>query len=170
MQLDPNRIAVEYYFGDLQYWKMPGIAADGLEQGFDGPTLRKLAGLTNPVASDISSSDIDSAFREMGVDAPISEADAQLALAHESARSAIDGQWNVFDAATHIRIHLCHLSEPPEALRKIVNLSKNAQSAPRAEWAQIDAALKEAFAEFLAKRGPSTTADPSLRSGMTTPG
>ena len=35
--------------------------------------LRKLAGLTNVVASDLIPADVDAAFREMGIDAPISK-------------------------------------------------------------------------------------------------
>jgi hypothetical protein len=34
IMIDPKRIAVEYYFGELQYWKLPSIAATALEEGF----------------------------------------------------------------------------------------------------------------------------------------
>jgi hypothetical protein len=74
--LNPRKLALLYYFGDLDYWKIPGIAADALVGGFDGVALRKLAGLTNVVASDLISADIDAAFKEMGVEAPISKDDA----------------------------------------------------------------------------------------------
>jgi hypothetical protein len=47
MSFDPGEIAVLYYFGDLHYWKMPEIAVDALEQGYDGRALRNLAGLVN---------------------------------------------------------------------------------------------------------------------------
>jgi hypothetical protein len=33
MHFNPEKIAVEYYFGDLQYWKLPQIALAALEQG-----------------------------------------------------------------------------------------------------------------------------------------
>ena len=42
MNFDPNEIAIQYYFGKLDSWKLPGIAADALEFGYDGSTLRKL--------------------------------------------------------------------------------------------------------------------------------
>jgi hypothetical protein len=74
--LNPKRIAIEYYFGDLQYWKLPKIAVTALELGYDGRALRVLAGLSNPTFAEINPSEIDSAFREMGVDAPISKQDA----------------------------------------------------------------------------------------------
>jgi hypothetical protein len=34
-QFDPNKLAVLYYFGDLNYWQLPAISADALEHGFD---------------------------------------------------------------------------------------------------------------------------------------
>jgi hypothetical protein len=70
VKFDPYNLAVLYYFGDLSYWQLAAIAADALEHEFDGRFLRRLAGLVNPVASDIRPEEIDSAFREMGVDAP----------------------------------------------------------------------------------------------------
>jgi hypothetical protein len=30
VNFDPNAIAIQYYFGDLQYWKLPGICIDAL--------------------------------------------------------------------------------------------------------------------------------------------
>jgi hypothetical protein len=156
MSIDPRRIAVEYYFGDLQYWKLPGIAANALEEGYDGPALRKLAGLATLSikdirAEDVDPSDIDSAFREMGVAAPISEREAQLTLARECAVNALEGKQSPFDAATHLRIHICHLSEPPEQLSRIVELSNAAWHAPRDEWSRIEADLLHAFSDFLAR-------------------
>ena len=99
--LNPRKLAILYYFGDLDYWKLPEIAVEALAGGFDGVALRKLAGLTNVsakglISSDITSSDINAAFKEMGVDAPISKDDARLALATECVKKAIDGESNVF--------------------------------------------------------------------------
>jgi hypothetical protein len=150
--IDPYRIAVLYYFGDLSYWKMPMIAADALEQGYDGASLRRLAGLTKPVASDIRPEEIDSAFREMGVAAPLAKDDARLVLAADSVTKALQGDSNVFDAATHIRIHLCELAEPPQELRRIVSLSQQAKRAPRSAWEQLETELRDAMADFLHSR------------------
>jgi hypothetical protein len=75
--------------------------------GYDGAALRKLAGLDDVVENDLPAGEIDSAFREMGVAAPISKAEAALILATEAVKSVITGDGNVFDVATHIRIHLC---------------------------------------------------------------
>ena len=123
---DPHSLAVLYYFGDLGYWKLPRMAADALEHGFDGQALRRLAGIIDRVESEIQTAEVDSAFREMGVNAPISKAEARLTLAAESARNAVTGWSNVFNEATHIRIHLCEVGETPAELRNIPNLSKQA--------------------------------------------
>ena len=156
MRIDPKRVALEYYFGDLSYWKLPGIAADALEEGYDGPALRKLAGMSSLSTGELraesfQSDDVDSAFREMGVDAPIARQEAQLSLAADSAKMALDGQSSVFDEAAHIRIHLCRMSDPPEELRRIVSLSEVASKAPRAKWGRMEGDLKDAFAELLAR-------------------
>jgi hypothetical protein len=154
MLLDREQLAVQYYFGDLQYWKLPRIAADALEEGLDGPGLRALAGLASLSrrdirAEDIRANEIDSAFCEMGISAPIAKDQARLILATESAQKALHGQSNVFDEATYVRIHLCKLSEPPQCLMRIVSLSKEARNAPRSQWDRIEADLKDAFANFL---------------------
>ena len=149
MRFDPKKLAVEYYFGDLQYWKLPRMATEALVEGYDGPALRSLAGLTNPVAGDILDQAVDSSFREMGVDAPIAKDDARLILAVESAQKVLDGKSNVFEEATHVRIHLCELADPPDALRIVVNLSKEANAAPRSQWSRLESDLKEAFRGFL---------------------
>jgi hypothetical protein len=160
MSLNPKKIAIDFYFGDLQYWKIPGIAAKALGEGYDGPALRRLAGfaaLTRKAirAEDFPENEIDSASREMGIDAPISERAAQMALAEECAAKAVDGQLSVFDAATYIRIHLCHLSEPPVILRNIVCLSKSARNARQSAWSSIETDLKAAFQDFLLCREAS---------------
>jgi hypothetical protein len=104
MSVDSEQLAVLYYFGDLQYWKLPQIAADALEEGYDGPALRSLAGLASLSrhdiqVEDIRANEIDSAFCEMGVTAPITKDQARLVMATESAQKALHGQSNVFDEA-----------------------------------------------------------------------
>jgi len=149
MRIDPKRLAIDYYFGDLQYWKLHNIATAALEDGHDGPALRRLAGLVNPVASDIQDSEVDTAFREMGVDAPIPKNEARLTLAFESAHKALNGDSNVFDQATYVRIHLCELRDPPDDLKRVVDLSKEAQNAARSQWNRLEIELESAFRDFL---------------------
>lgn len=138
MGFDPKKIAVDYYFGNFQYWKLPKLAADALSEGYDGAALRHIAGLSNPVAGDIRTEEIDSAFREMGVEAPISKDEARMSLAAECARAALSGRSNVSDGATHIRIRLCEISDPPEPLKRIVTLSREAETASRFNWSRLE--------------------------------
>jgi len=153
VRFDPYKLAVLYYFGDLGYWQLPAVSADALEHGFDGRFLRRLAGLTNPVASDIRPEEIDSAFREMGVDAPIQKDKAQLALATEAPRRAMSGESNLFNEATHIRIHICELRNAPAELKPIIELSAESEHAPRWKWKQLEQDLRGAMADFLRNRG-----------------
>jgi hypothetical protein len=152
VKFDPYNLAVQYYFGDLQYWRIPAICIEALERKFDGRFLRRLAGLVNPVASDIRPEEIDSAFREMGVDAPIPRDQARLALAAESARRAISGESNVFNEATHIRIHICEWHEAPPELQPIVDISEQSEHAPSWKWNNLEKQLRNAMAQFLGTR------------------
>jgi hypothetical protein len=152
VNFDPDALAVQYYFGDLQYWKLPGICIEALEHGFDGRALRRLSGLVNPVQSDIRQEEIDSAFRDMGVNAPIPKEEARLVLATDAAKRALAGESNVFDEATHIRIHICELREAPPELQPIVALSKESKNASRLKWNQLEQQLRDAMSKFLTTR------------------
>jgi hypothetical protein len=149
VRFDPQKLAVLYYFGGLSYWQLPAISMDALERGFDGPALRRLAGLIKPVESDIRPEMIASAFREMGVAAPIPKDEARLTLAVEAARRAISGESNVFDEATHIQIYLCDWNDAPPELSPIVALSKESKCAPRRKWKKFEQDLRKAMSDFL---------------------
>ena len=142
---DPKAIAVQYYFGDLQYWKLPSICIEALEHGFDGRALRRLSGLVNPVRRDIRQEEIDSAFREMGVNAPIPKDEARLVLATGAAKRALAGETNLFNEATHIRIHLCEWHKAPTELQPIVALSEKAEHAPSGQGEQLEKQLRDAM-------------------------
>ena len=150
MKLRPRQLAKEYYFGDLQYWKLPKIAADALEEGHDGPALRILAGLTVVVEAEMDFRQIDAAFREMGVaDAPITRDQARLFLTARLAEGVRTGTWNAFDAAAHLRIHLCSLEDPPNELQELWTLAQEARNAPRRRWNDLETMLHQAFSDFL---------------------
>lgn len=150
---DPRAMAVQYYFGDLSYWQLPDICVRALEQGFDGSALRIIAGLVARgrllAKTDISTAEIDSAFREMGVNAPIPKDEARLVLATNAVRRALSGESNVFDEATHIRIHLCHWHDVPLMLKPIVDLSTESEHAPKQKWDEMEGRLRVAMSSFL---------------------
>jgi hypothetical protein len=121
---DPKMIAARWYFGEFMHEDMPKIAVEALEHEYDGPMLRRLAGLIKPTASDIPVREIDGAFREMGIRAPLSKPEAQLILAAETAKAVLSGAQDPFDAATHIRIYICSFEAQPPELAPIVKLSE----------------------------------------------
>ena len=153
---DPQAIALRYYFGDLSYWQLPEVCVQALERGFDGRALRIIAGLVNRgrllTQADVRQDEIDSAFRDMGVNAPIPKDEARLVLATETARRGLSSEWNVFDAATHIRIHICELRQAPPELQPIVALSQDSKLAPRWKWGHLESQLRTAMTEFLRTR------------------
>lgn len=151
-QFDPASLAIHYYFGDLGYESLPKIAADALERGFDGKSLRNLAGLQNAVQADIAATEIDAAFRELGVAAPIPRSEAQLALAIECARDALNGKINIFDAATHIRIFICELKDNVPYLSGICGLSKKAKTISANHWPALEQQLVASFSELVILR------------------
>jgi hypothetical protein len=150
---DPHAMAVEYYFGDLSYWQLPEICVQALEHDFDGRALRVIAGLVDRgrllTETDIRPDEIDSAFREMGVNAPIPKDEARLVLATKAVRRALSGESNMFNEATHIRIHLCHWDEVPLELQPIVALSAESEHAGRWKWNLLEERLREAMSNFL---------------------
>jgi hypothetical protein len=88
----------------------------------------------------------------MGVATPIPKDEARLVLATAAAQRAVSGESNVFNEATHIRIHLCEWHKAPPALRPIVALSEESEHAPREKWTQIEERLRGAMADFLSSR------------------
>lgn len=88
----------------------------------------------------------------MGVAAPIPKAEATLILATEAVKRVIDGDGNVFDVATHIRIHLCGFENPVPELRRIVELSAEATHASRFRWNALEEDLRGAMSSFLSSR------------------
>lgn len=106
----------------------------------------------NPVQRDIRQDQVDSAFREMGVNAPIPKDEARFLLAIDSAKRALAGETNVLNEATHIRIHICELHEAPPELQAIVILSERSERAPREQWNQLEKQLRDAMTQFLKTR------------------
>jgi hypothetical protein len=90
--LDVSVIAAFWYAGEIPNERMPMVAADLLERGFNGPHWGFIAGMQNPKIThpDIDE-DLDRAFRESGIDAPVSVSKARLIAACHLAREVIDG-------------------------------------------------------------------------------
>jgi hypothetical protein len=109
--LDTKTIAAKWYVGELSGEDMPTIACEALEQGHDGTSLRRLAGLSGPTRRDIQKI-VDHALQELGVQAPITRHDAALWLASRVANDIVVGRIGPYDGAC--RIWLFYAFEAPE--------------------------------------------------------
>ena len=91
--LNVSQIAAFWYAGEIPNERMPLVAADLLECGLESPHLGVVAGILNPKISraDIEE-DLDRAFRELGVNAPMSVSAAQLSLGCHLAREVVLGR------------------------------------------------------------------------------
>lgn len=149
---NPKLIAARWYFGEFMHEDLPRIAMDALEHESDGPMLRRLAGLIKPTSGDLSAQEIDGAFREMGIAAPLSIRDSQLILATETARAVAAHMQKPIDAAVHIRIYICGLQAPPPELATIVKLAQRAKHTRGLPWNRVEKQIRDALADFLATR------------------
>jgi hypothetical protein len=101
--LDVSVIAAFWYAGEIPNERMPTIAAELLERGLNSPHLGFIAGMQNPKLThpDIDE-DLNRAFRELGIDAPISVSTARLIAACHLAREVIDGRLDAARGASVI--------------------------------------------------------------------
>lgn len=90
MTFDPKLLAARWYAHRLFPEEVPQAAADALEAGFDGPALRRLAGLIRPTLVDIQPW-IGNALEEMGQVEPLSQEEGLIAIAEPVARHILDG-------------------------------------------------------------------------------
>ncbi len=91
--LDISMIAAFWYAGEIANNRIPEVAAKLLERGISNVHLGLIAGMTNPkiTRSEIDE-DLDRAFRELGVNAPMSRSAAQLIAGLHLARKISDAQ------------------------------------------------------------------------------
>lgn len=87
---DPKLLAAKWYALKLFPEEVPQAAADALEAGFDGPALRRLAGLICPTLVDIQPW-IEKALGEIGQVEPLSQEEGLLKIAEPVARHILDG-------------------------------------------------------------------------------
>ncbi len=109
--LDPQLIAARWYVTELSSEEMPAIACHALELGYDGKSLRRLAGLSSPTRREIEEI-VAGALQEMSVDAPMTKRDAANWMARRVAREISDGGIEPYQGAC--RIWLSYSSDAPE--------------------------------------------------------
>jgi hypothetical protein len=98
----PELIAARWVAGDIYAEKMPEVAADLLEAGFDTPSLRRLAGEWHASCRADVEELVAKMLSELGVQIPASEAEAKMLATRQIAREAIAGLKNPWKAATEL--------------------------------------------------------------------
>lgn len=91
MSFDPNLFVAKWYCERVWPEDMPGFSADALEAGFDGPALRRLAGLIRPTSPDVGNLFVR-ALDEIGTIEIRSKEQAIFKLARILAKAIVDGQ------------------------------------------------------------------------------
>jgi hypothetical protein len=74
---DPHLTAAEWYLGGFDPERLPEMAREAIELGFDGKNLAQMATLVKPTKRDVERL-VDGALRELGVNAPLSTEEAAL--------------------------------------------------------------------------------------------
>jgi hypothetical protein len=95
-----KRIADDYTLGRLLAEDLPAIAVRALEEGYDSPTLRQLAGAEGRDSGDLRTLFLK-ALQELGVQ-PLSPAEAGLSLARSIADDVLAGSIDPYDGARRI--------------------------------------------------------------------
>jgi hypothetical protein len=97
----------------LQSEELPGRAAAALEQGLDSSSLRVLAGLKDPIGSDLERI-VDRVAAELELKLPESKRDAVLLAARGIAQRILSGEMTPSDGAR--RIWSLWIDDYPEEL------------------------------------------------------
>ena len=90
MTFNAKAFAARWYASLLFPEDVPELAADALEAGFDGPALRRLAGLIRPTSVDIFPW-IDTALKEIGQVETLSREAALIEVGRSVAKQIVDG-------------------------------------------------------------------------------
>lgn len=101
---------------------MPSFAADALEAGFDGPSLRRLAGLLKPTAGDVGDL-FESALREIGTIKVQSHEQAIVLLSRQTAMDIVEGRIEPVHGAD-ILARYSIILEHPDFLVQFLQLSE----------------------------------------------
>lgn len=97
--LAPQLLVAKWRCHDIYGEEMPSIAADLLEEGYDSPSLRRLAGETQVTCSADVEELVAKMFQELSVPYPILGSEAREILTVQAAREVIAGKQNPWNAA-----------------------------------------------------------------------
>jgi len=101
-RLSPILLAARWISNDIPCEKMPEIAADLLEAGFDALAVARVAGEMRVASRADIEPLVARMFTGLGVAYPLSEADAARITARQMAREVIAGTRNAWAAASRL--------------------------------------------------------------------
>ena len=90
-EFNPDLFVAKWYCSLLYPEEMPQFAADSLEAGYDGPALRRLAGMVKPTSTDIGDL-FSQSLTEIGTVTVQNAEQAAIVLARMTARDIIEGR------------------------------------------------------------------------------
>ena len=96
---NPDLFVAKWYCSQVGPENMPQFAADALEAGYDGPALRRLAGLIRPNSREIGSL-FQEALAEIGATRIHSKNQAALFLGSLTAKAIVDGQMDPIEGCS----------------------------------------------------------------------
>jgi len=141
---DPHLAAAEWYLGGLDPERLPAIALEAMERGFNGKNLAQLAVLVMPTKRDVEGL-VDGALRELGVAAPLSKDDAALWILGSVKGSADSGKITVLNLVGKL------LTAFPELEKQYVENVKSSFGVPGNYWV-IAVILKPVLTEQISKK------------------
>ena len=121
---NPDLFVAKWYCSKVGPENMPQFAADALEAGFDGPALRKLAGLVKPTSWDIDDLFQDT-LKEISTIRVHSKPQAIRFLSRKTAADILSGELEPILGADILERYASMLGYPP-FLAEFLELSEMA--------------------------------------------
>lgn len=145
--LSPMILAARWAAHDLYGEDMPGIAADLLENGFDSPALRRLAGEMQIDNSEAAEPLVSRMFSELGILYPLRDHEAKLIVSRQVAREVIAGYRNAWSAGNHLEIVVWNWAPFNADLKEIFSINDeiNWDTRYRRSLSDLRCALTAAF-------------------------
>lgn len=111
MTFDPNLFVAKWYCSRLNPEDMPAFAVDALDAGFDGPALRRLAGLVKPTSYEVGDL-FERTLGEIGIVEIRTKEQAVLKLAKMTAQAIVDEKLDAFTGAETLARYARDLDYP----------------------------------------------------------
>jgi hypothetical protein len=110
-KFNPDLFVAKWYCSKVGPEDMPRFAADALEADFDGPALRRLAGLMRPTSSDVGDL-FEQALREIGTVTVQSKQQAMVFESRQIVLGIVEGRIEPVYAADILATYAMKLEYP----------------------------------------------------------